>query len=309
MRFSSLLLSIFLFVSTSYSQPSKNLAEKLGYSPDAKLLIIHADDLGLSHATNSAVIELFKHQPTLSGSIMVPCPWFPEIAEFAKRNTNLDLGIHLTLTSEWDKYFFGGVLPSTFASSLVTENGYFYASPAEFVSHQKLQDVEREIKAQIDRAISFGIKPTHLDSHMMTIFLSEDLLNLYIKIGKEYKLPVFLPMNKLSLFSKQIIDQIKENNIVVDNYFVKKKSCKKTEWANEYNEFIKNLKPGLSALIFHPAYDTDENRAIMINHDNFGSTWRQNDLDYLLSNDFNRCIESNNIKIVTWKQIADIQGN
>ena len=116
-------------------------------------------------------------------------------------------------------------------------------------------------------------------------------------------------MNKLSLFSKQIIDQIKENNIVVDNYFVKKKSSEKTEWANEYNEFIKNLKPGLSALIFHPAYDTDENRAIMINHDNFGSTWRQNDLDYLLSNEFKKSIESNNIKIVTWKQIADIQGN
>lgn len=309
MRFSSLLLSIFLLVSASYSQPSKNLAEKLGYNPDAKLLIIHADDLGLSHATNSAVIELFKNHPTVSGSIMIPCPWFPEMAEFAKSNTHLDLGIHLTLTSEWDKYFFGGVLPSTFASSIVNNNGYFYPSTKEFASHQKLQDVEREIKSQIDRAISFGIKPTHLDSHMMTMFSSEELLNLYVKMGKDYKLPVFLPMKKLSSFSKQFIDQIKENNIVVDNYFVKEKSSSKSEWGNDYNEFIKNLKPGLSELIFHPAYDTDENKAIMINHDDFGSTWRQNDLDYLLSNDFKRSIESNNIKIVTWKQIAEIQGN
>jgi hypothetical protein len=141
------------------------------------------------------------------------------------------------------------------------------------------------------------------------MFLSEELINLYIKIGKDYKLPVFLPMKKLSSYSKQFIDQIKENNIVIDNYFVRLKLRSKNEWGNEYIEFIKNLKPGLSELIFHPAYDTDENSAIMINHDDFGSTWRQNDLDFLMSNEFKRSIESNNIKIVTWKQIAEIQGN
>lgn len=182
------------------------MAEKLGYNRDAKLLIIHADDLGLSHATNSAVIGLFKNQPNISGSIMINCPWFPEIAEFAKSNTNFDLGIHLTLTSEWDRYFIGGVLWQDKIPTLVNDKGYFYPTREGFFTHQILQEVEKEIKAQIDKAISFGIKPTHLDSHMMTMFLSEELLNLYIKVGKEYKLPVFVPINQLSSFPRQFID-------------------------------------------------------------------------------------------------------
>src|SRR6266487_5688626 len=149
---------------------TRTLAERLGYSPDAKLLIVHADDLGAAHSVDIASIKAFEGGLVNSGSIMIPCPWLSEIAAYARSHPEADLGLHLTLTSEWTSYRWGPVLSRDRVSSLLDHNSYFYLTESEAASHANAREVEAEIRAQIDRARAFGIKPTHLDSHMGTLY-------------------------------------------------------------------------------------------------------------------------------------------
>lgn len=291
---------------TVFSQETKNLAEKLGYDRNAKLLIVHADDMGLSHATNSAVIEAFQKGGITSGSIMVPCPWFPEIAGFARNNPNLDIGIHTTLTSEWDNYYFGGVLPANSISNLLNKNGYFYPSEEEFAKHANASEVEKEIRAQIEKALAFGVKPTHLDNHMGTILSSPEYYQILLKIGNEYRLPVLIPADMIAAASPQLLEILSKGNIVVDHLFMINQSQPVKQWGEPYLKFIENMQPGLNEIIVHLAYDNDETRAIMINHPDFGSEWRQHDLDFVLSNEFKKALQDYNIKLVTWRQIGEV---
>src|SRR5215471_16373122 len=158
---------------------SLSLAEKLGFSRDAKLLIVHADDVGMTHSVNAATIAALDTGLVNSASIMVPCPWFPEIADYAKSHPEIDFGLHLTLTSERIYYRWGPVAPKSGVPSLVDANGYFYHDwAAETVPsshpaiHVDQQDAERELRAQIDRAYAMGIRPTHLDSHQYRLINS-----------------------------------------------------------------------------------------------------------------------------------------
>ena len=142
---------------------AQTLADRLGYAPDAKVVIIHADDLGETHAVNAAAIKALLGGTINSASLMVPCPWFPEIADYAKSHPDADFGLHLTLTSERVYYRWGPVAPADKVPSLVDENGYFYHD-WEHHEHVNANDVEVELRAQIERALAMGVRPTHLDS-------------------------------------------------------------------------------------------------------------------------------------------------
>lgn len=305
-KLSGIILLILLTVS-GFSQNVKNLAEKLGFARDAKLLIVHADDLGLSHSTNSAVIEAFQKGGITSGSIMVPCPWFPEIAEFAKNNPKLDIGIHLTLTSEWDNYFFGGILPVSSIPNLLNQRGFFYPSVEEFAKHANAAEVEKEIRAQIDRALAFGVKPSHLDNHMGTILASPEYYQILLKLGKEYRLPVLIPAEMIHSVSPQLLEMLSKDNVLVDRLFMIYQAGPENEWGAPYLNFIKNMQPGLNEIIVHLAHNTDETQAIMVNHPDFGAAWRQYDLDFVLSKEFQDAVIDNDIKLVTWRQIGAVQ--
>lgn len=301
----ALFLSLLLCI-VGYSQESKNLAQKLGYDANAKLLIVHADDMGLSHSTNSAVIEAFQNGGISSGSIMVPCPWFPEIAEFAINNPKFDIGLHITLTSEWDKYFFGGILPASTIPNLLNAKGYFYPSVEEFAKHANAAEVEKEIRAQIDRALAFGIKPSHLDNHMGTILTSPEYYQVLLKLGREYRLPVLIPADMIAAVSPQLLDMLSKGNVVVDHLFMLNQASPAQQWGVPYLKFIENMPSGLSEIIVHLARDNDETRAIMVNHPDFGAEWRQHDLDFVLSNEFKKALKDHNIQLVTWRQIGEV---
>src|ERR1700740_2140961 len=142
---------------------AQTLVERLGYPPGTKLLIVHADDLGETHSMNAAAIKALEAGTINSASLMVPCPWFPEIADYAKSHPAADFGLHLTLTSERIYYRWGPVAPRDKVPSLVDSNGYFQHdwSPETRIDPK---DVETEIRAQVARALAMGVKPTHLDS-------------------------------------------------------------------------------------------------------------------------------------------------
>src|SRR5205085_9164605 len=163
----------------------KPLAARLGYPPDAKLLIVHADDIGVSHSVNAATFKAFESGLVTSGSIMVPCPWLPEVADYARTHPDADLGLHLTLTSEWATYRWGGVLPKERAPSLYTPDGYLYPTEQEADEHNSVREAEAEVRAKIERARAFGINPTHLDSHMRTLYLTRPLFEMLLRVGRE----------------------------------------------------------------------------------------------------------------------------
>src|SRR4029077_6487135 len=150
---------------------AQTLVERLGYPPGTKLIIVHADDLGETHSVNAAAIKALQRGTINSASLMVPCPWFPEIADYAKSHPDIDFGLHLTLTSERVYYRWGPGAPKNKIPSLGGENGYFHHdwSPQ---THIDPKDAEIELRAQIDRAYAMGIHPTHLDSHQYRLISS-----------------------------------------------------------------------------------------------------------------------------------------
>ena len=268
-------------------------------------LIVRGDDIGSSHAANVACIESYRNGIMRSVEIMVPCPWFPEIAAYAKAHPDYDFGLHLTLTAEWEEFKWGGAAPSTAIPSLLNEKGFMYASVAEVVENAKPEEVEIELRAQIERALQFGVPVTHLDSHMGTLFASPTFFEIYVKLGAEYKLPVFVPMNAAAGYP-QLQALIGESLIPIDNYYMMGSNREDSKWVAFYSNIIEEMQTGLNLIIIHLAIDDAEMQAITINHPDFGSKWRENDLNAMLDKNFKAALEQNNIQLVTWRQVKSL---
>jgi predicted glycoside hydrolase/deacetylase ChbG (UPF0249 family) len=305
--FTTLLLLVIILTTFSAYGQGKNLAEKLGYPKEAKLLIIHADDAGLAPAVDAATISAFEKRGINSASIMVPCPDFPQLAAYAKQHPEFDWGIHLTFTSEWKNLRWPGVARASEIKSLLDQNGNLYATNEEVRKNATLEDIEKEMRAQIDKAISSGIKITHLDNHMGSILGSPEIIKIYQKIGKEYKLPVLIPMNMLHRMAPGLLPHIDTTGVVVNEFISAYSAIQADKWKEFYNQKIQNLKPGLNELIFHLAFDNDEMKAITIDHPDFGSAWRQRDYDYATSAGFRDLIKKQGVFLVTWGEIKRVE--
>ena len=164
----------------------------LGFDAGSRVAIFHADDVGMCHGANVAFEELSRLGTIHCGSVMVPCPWFTEIAELAAANPSLDLGVHLTLTSEWATYRWAPISTTSRHSGLIDEYGYFWRRLPMLYTHVIPDAAEEEMRAQIDRALASGINVTHLDTHMGAAILPQ-LIDIYLRLGRDYKLPVLLP--------------------------------------------------------------------------------------------------------------------
>ena len=148
----------------------RSLVERLGFEVGDRVAIVHADDIGMCHAANVGAFEALAGGPVTCGSIMVPCPWFSEAAERARAHPELDLGVHLTLTAEWARYRWGPVSSASAVPSLLDEQGVFPRTVADVLLRAKSDEVETELRAQIERALESGIDVTHLDAHMGVAF-------------------------------------------------------------------------------------------------------------------------------------------
>jgi predicted glycoside hydrolase/deacetylase ChbG (UPF0249 family) len=285
-----------------------NLSKLLGFSENTKLLIIHADDAGLSHSENRATIQSLEQGIVNSYSIMVPCPWYFEMAKFAKQKPQFDYGIHLTLTCEWENYKFGSVLSSSEVPSLLDENGYFHKKRDHLVKHATLEDVEKELNAQIKKALKFGLKPSHLDSHMYSVGASPELFNIYRDLGKKYELPIMVSKQLMEMVGLNPEENIQDGDLLIDkahygifDYF------KSGTLSDYYSKVFENLVRGLNIILIHPAFDDFEMQGITINHPNFGSEWRQIDLDSFTSEYSKEQLKRNDIEFITWSDIKKIK--
>jgi chitin disaccharide deacetylase len=304
-KFILLLTSLFITICVS-SQGNKNLAEMLGYPRDSKLLIIHADDMGLSNSVNTATIKAFDNKGITSGSIMAPCPWALEIENYVKDHPGLDVGIHLTLTAEWALYKWGGVSSSDIITSLLDTNGYFYASVEELGKVAKGTEAEKELRAQIDRVIASGVNPSHIDTHMGSVLANPELIKVYLTLSEMYHLPILFPREYLSWLPPDIAKSLESKIFLLDNLFMLEPNMIGDKWIDAYKKGIESLKPGLNQIIVHVAIDNDEMKSITSGHDDYGSTWRQKDLDMVDSPEFKNLLKANHIILITWGQVRDL---
>src|SRR5689334_19454464 len=298
--------AIFTLLATARAQePAKTLAERLGYPRDAKLLIVHADDLGMAHSVNVATMKALATGLVTSGSIMVPCPWLSEIAAYARANPQADLGLHLTLTSEWTQFRWGPVSPKDRVASLLDNNGYFRLTESEAAKYADPKEVELEIRAQIERARSLGIVPTHLDSHMGTLYQNKALFDVFMRVAREQKLPVRVAK---SWFTRAdfLAESLSANDVFIDRVLDINPSVPPQDWAKFYSDALRQLEPGVTEIVIHLAYDDAEMRGATSDHPNWGAAWRQRDFDFFTSDAFRKVLAENKIKLITWRDVGKL---
>ncbi len=284
----------------------QTIQEKLGYAKDAKLLIIHSDDLGVAHSEDSASLQLLEKGGVSSASIMVPTPWFSEVAAYANKHPDADLGLHLTLTSEWNSYKWGPVAPKDKVSSLMNSQGYFYDNDDSLGKHGTAAEVETELRSQIEKALKAGIHVTHLDSHMGSVFFKKEYLAVYLKLAHEYHLPCLVDKNDFKLaYNIDINDLLTSKDVITDHIYIASPPSEPGMRAAFYTKVLNELPPGLSYLIIHAAYNDDEMQAITIGHPDYGAAWRQADYDYFSSDVCKQLLAANHIHVITWKEIKE----
>lgn len=302
----SLLICHLVLSLTFLCAQSQTTQERMGYSKDTKLLIIHADDLGVSHSTNEATIQAMERGSVSSASIMVPTPWFSEIAAYATAHPKADFGLHLTLTSEWKYYKWAALAGPAAVPGLFNHNGFFYSSVDSVYKSAKLDEIEKELRAQIEKAKHFGIDFTHFDSHMAALFGNAEYLKILIRLGREYKVPVLL--NKAgprSLINVDLKGFVTDKDLQLDYIYTASPDDYKKGMEQFYTGVLKSLQPGLGILIIHTAYDDKEMQGITIDHPDWGANWRQHDFNFFTSDTCKKILNEQNIKVVTWREVRD----
>ncbi|MEP6905746.1 MAG: polysaccharide deacetylase family protein [Gemmatimonadales bacterium] len=291
-----------LFASTAFAQ-TKTIAERLGYPANSKLLIIHADDLGAAHSVDVASFEALDKGVISSASIMVPTPWITEVVAYARTHPNADLGLHLTLTSEWETYRWGSIEPADKVPSLLDSSGTFPKLESLVAAKANPLEAEREIRAQIERAIALGIHPTHLDSHMGALFTRPELFATYVKVAHDYHLPFLALRGDPRVASGA---PLTAQDILLDAVITANPEVPRDKWKAWYLESIAALKPGLTQIIVHLGHDDSELQAVMVNHERWGSAWRQRDYEVMNSAEFKKALTDNHVILVTWKQLQKL---
>ena len=296
-----LIAGVALVLMAAPAWPQATVQERLGHPASARLLILHADDLGGSHSINRATFEALEKGWITSSSILVPCPWFPEVAKWAKAHPEADLGIHLALNSEWTTYRWPSL---TGASSLHDADGYMPLLETAVVANAKPADIEAELRAQLARARAAGIRISHVDSHMATLFRTPELFSIYRKVGTEAGVPFLIERlgERGGAASAWAVGP--QADALVDRVISINPGPTAATWASEYEKMLAPLPPGVYQLILHLAYDDDESRGAMGDHPNWGAGWRQQDLDMVKSQRFRDFLKKQGFVLVKWADLA-----
>lgn len=293
--------------------PPLTLSERLGYTPEDKLLIVHADDVGLAHSVNLATFDALATGQVTSGSIMVPCAWLEEVTDFTRTHPQADLGLHLTLTSGSEPYQRGPVSLPSDVPSLITSTGYLYESPREAAAKMDPREVEIELKSQIRKARALGIEPTHLDTHQFLLFFRPQLFEAYLTVGRDSGLPVLLAKSAFDMIRQQIgatapdyESFLRPGDIVIDQLITILPGQEKAGWPTFYEKVLKNLNPGVTQIIVHVAYHSEKAQKVL-GEGPWGSAWRQEEFDFFAGPQFKDLLELHGVKLITWREIAKLK--
>jgi predicted glycoside hydrolase/deacetylase ChbG (UPF0249 family) len=290
---------------------SNPFLKKLGFSDTDRLVIIHMDDIGMCHASVQAFKDLWTFGTITSGAVMVPCPWFPAVAQMCRADPAMDMGVHATLNAEWESYRWGPVSRRDPASGLLDANGYFNQWHQAVYDNAKPKAVEKEVNAQIERALAAGIDVTHVDSHMGTI-MNPKFIQSYIQAAASRLLPNMLPrmdakgmdmmgMNADEMLAYEPVRQQLENmGVPMLNGVLSMPLDQPNGQMEIAKELLGNLPVGITHFILHPSIDTAELRSIAPDWES-----RVSNYNTFMSDELKRFIEGENIKLIGYRQIRD----
>lgn len=324
-------LVFILFLSKIIAQDNDTTyAERLGYAKGTKLVILHVDDAGMSYDSNDGAITALTKGVANSTSVMMPCPWVPAFVHFLKEHPNTDAGLHLTLTSEWTEYRWGPLAGKSAVPGLTDSEGDLWPSVGEVVQHATADEVYAEIKAQLDRAKTMGFIPTHLDSHMGTLFASPAFMQKYIQLGIENHIPVMMPAGNDKLIQDEmhapdaLITQLRTVGKLLwnaglpvlddlHNYSydwkvpddIKNDDKKLQAWrTNKYIESFKQLQPGVTMVIMHCT-----NPSAIFQYISDSGPLRKADMLAMLDPAFKQALADQHIVLTTWRELMQRRTN
>ncbi|HYB92093.1 MAG TPA: polysaccharide deacetylase family protein [Candidatus Binataceae bacterium] len=291
---------------SSQSQVDLSTAERLGYRADARLLMINADDFGMCHDQNEGVIRGLTEGVFTSSTILVTCPWFEEAAAFGRSNPGADLGVHLTLTSEWENYKWGPVLGPKAVPSLVDARGYLWRDVPEVFANDRLDEAEAELRAQIEKALAAGIDVTHIDCHMGPLQLRADYHELYWRLARDYRLPLRITprvMMRQMEFGAILSGLDRDGILYPDGFHVG--GAPNPETTDGYwTQVIRGLPPGISEIYCHPAVAREE--LMSCTRD---GRQREADLRFFTSDKARRLLAENGIQRIGYRELRDAMRN
>ncbi len=288
-----------------------SIRDRLGIAPDERVTIVHADDLGCCHAANAAFQDNLAFGITTSGAVMVPSPWFPEVAAFCRAHPEADVGVHLTLTSEWETCRWGPVSTRDPASGLLDEEGYLPRSVAELHARMDPDAAVAEMRAQVERAISAGIGITHIDTHMGAI-IHPQLLPAYIQLGLEFQVPVMLPRlsdaeivtygisPEVAAIARQQVAFLESVGMPVLDHIVSGTSNAPNP-VDRYKRLFGALAPGITHLLYHPAKPGAEIAGLT-------DRWARRVADYeaMMSQELRAHVREEGIRLIGYRRLRDL---
>lgn len=323
---------LFLLVQTGWvtAQTETTYAEKLGYPKNAKIIILHIDDMGMSYDSNIGGIEAMTKGVANSCSVMMPCPWVPGFVHAMKQYPGMDAGLHLTLTSEWKDYRWGPLSGKPKVPGLTDREGAMWRGVADVVKHATADEVETEIRVQVERARTMGFEPTHLDSHMGTLFATPAFIERYIKVGIDYQIPVMFPGGHNTLIAQELKNTSANMQMaraagkklwdaglpVLDDLYNDSYSWKPAPdiYASDrklqayktakYIDVLKSLKPGITMIIMHCTNTTE-----VFEHISDSGPTRRGDYLAMIDPRLKKFIEKEGIILTTWREMMERRKN
>lgn len=301
------LFAMLLLALTSVSQAQQTYAERLGWNAGDRVLIIHCDDAGMSYASNQGASEALEFGLVTSASIMMPCSWVPGFAAWLKKHPGTDAGVHLTLTSEYDYYRWMPVAGAAAVPGLVDAQGCLHDNVGMVVQKATPDELEREIRAQVDRALGMGIDVTHLDSHMGTVFATPEFFERYAKVGIEKGIPILI----MGSIQGTGLDQGMAQPVraaaekvwaaglpVIDFVHTDSYDWRTTDKLPHFAEAVRAIKPGITEMIIHCTKPDDVIEVI-----NGGRTHLYGDYTAMINPELKKVIEDEGIILTTWREL------
>jgi chitin disaccharide deacetylase len=297
------------------SVSSNPLLKKLGFSPTDRVVIIHTDDIGLTQASVSAAKDLWAFGVITSSAVMVPCPWFPLTAQLCRETPQIDMGVHITLTSEWDEMRWGPISTRDPASGLMDSEGYFYRSTHEAREHANIDAAAREMTMQVERALAAGIDVTHIDTHMGTV-ISQQLLPVYAQVALRFRIPAFIPRYseqslrakgygaEESVFFARATQMFESAGLPLIDDMIGMPLDKPANRLAQLHAALDSVPAGITHFIIHPSHDTPEARAT-----NPDLASRAGDYETLMDERTRAHIKASGLHTIGYRALREVMGH